>query len=161
MRGGGGDEPADTRIQNPVRQTGSFPTPAGPVSYLTRVRNRNPESETQETQSKEDSMNRYEGYRTFAGPIVTVNGDPLDFRLDLHNHCPEFDWSSNSQSAAQLALAILAEEIGSDEVALEFHQRFKWEVVVRLPWRRWILTTDEITQALETIRKRELPGAWA
>jgi hypothetical protein len=92
--------------------------------------------------------------------MVTINGQPLEFRLDLYNHCPEFDWGCSCEGAAQLALAILAENLSDDEQALEFHQRFKWEVVIPFPHKHWVLTTPEIDQALQNIRRREKPGVW-
>jgi hypothetical protein len=106
-------------------------------------------------------MNRYEGYRTKGGPIVTMNGEPLDFRLDLRSHSPTgFEWGYCGSGPAQLALAILAEDLGNNEQALEFYQRFKWKVIAELPRKRWILTSPEIDQALQDIRRKEKPGAW-
>ena len=82
-------------------------------------------------------MNHYEGYRTKAGPIVTVNGDLLDLRLDLHNHSPDgFEWGYCGSGPAQLALAILADHLGDDEQALNLCQRFsqaKRIILIRLP----------------------------
>jgi hypothetical protein len=104
-------------------------------------------------------MNRYEGYRTKVGPIVTVNGEPLDFRLDLRNHSPTgFEWGYCGSGPAQLALAILADHLESGDAALEFYQRFKWEVIVGLPRKRWRLTGPQIDQALEDIRRKEMTG---
>lgn len=71
---------------------------------------------------------------------VTVNGDPLDWRLDLFNHSPTgFSWGYAGSGPAQLALAILSHEFG-DEFALKNYQRFKSNVIVHLdkdkPWAR-------------------------
>ena len=82
-------------------------------------------------------MNCYEGYRTKGGPIVTVNGDLLDLRLDLHNHSPDgFEWGYCGSGPAQLALAILADHLGDDEQALNLCQRFKWVVIAELPKKK-------------------------
>jgi hypothetical protein len=96
----------------------------------------------------------YEGYRTKAGPIVAVNGEMLDLRLDLHNHSPDgFEWGYGGSGPAQLALAILADHLGNDEQALNLYQRFKWEVIAKLPKHKWTLTSQDIEQAIKDIRQ--------
>ena len=101
-------------------------------------------------------MKRYEGQRTWRAVEVTVDGGPLDPRLDLRNHSPTgFEWRYGGSGAAQLALAILADHLADDEQALEFYQRFKWAVIAELPKRAWRLTSREIDQALQSIRERE------
>ena len=96
----------------------------------------------------------YEGYRTKAGPIVTVNGDLLDLRLDLHNHSPDgFEWGYCGSGPSQLALAVLADHLGNDEQALNLYQRFKWEVIAKLPKHKWTLTSQDIEQAIKDIRQ--------
>jgi len=97
-------------------------------------------------------MRRYEGYRTEMGPIVTANDVSLDLRLDLLNHSPTgFEWGYGGSGPAQLALAILADHLGNDEKALELHQAFKFAVISKLPKNGWILTTDQIREALESL----------
>jgi len=99
---------------------------------------------------------KYEGCRTKAGPVVTVDGEPLDPRHDLHNHSPDgFEWGYPGSGPAQLALAILADHLEDDEEAINLHQRFKWEVVTKLPERRWTLTSRDIDAALHRIREQE------
>ena len=98
----------------------------------------------------------YEGYRTKAGPIVTVNGQMLDLRLDLHNHSPTgFEWGYCGSGPSQLALAILADHLDNDEQALNLYQRFKWEVIAKLPKHKWTLTSQDIEQALKGVREQE------
>jgi hypothetical protein len=107
-------------------------------------------------------MTRYEGCRTKAGPVVTVNGDTLDSRLDLHNHSPDgFEWGYPGSGPAQLALAILADHLGDDQEALNFYQRFKWAVIAELPKRRWTLTSRDIEAALHRIRRETEVGGGA
>src|ERR1044071_2380037 len=101
-------------------------------------------------------MNRYEGCRTKAGPIVTVNGDLLDPRLDLFNHSPaEFEWGYCGSGPAQLALAILADHLRDDEQALNLYQRFKWNVIVELPRKGWTLTAPQIDEIVARIHAEE------
>ena len=91
----------------------------------------------------------YEGKRDGLDPLVTVNGLPLEPRLDLWNHSPTgFDWGYGGSGPAQLALALLADHLGDDDEAVELHQDFKRAVIARLPYRAWLLTSDDIRQAV-------------
>jgi hypothetical protein len=102
-------------------------------------------------------VKRYEGRRQGYAVIVTVNGRPLNPRLDLYNHSPTgFEWGYCGSGPAQLALALLADHLADDEEALNLYQRFKWSVVVELPRRRWTLTSRDIDQLLKTLREAEL-----
>ena len=101
-------------------------------------------------------MKRYEGKRAFLAALVTVNGTPLDPRLDLRNHSPTgFEWGYCGSGPAQLALAILADHCGDDRQAFDFHHRFKWAVVAEFPHRSWALTSQEIDRVLQTLREAE------
>jgi hypothetical protein len=100
-------------------------------------------------------MKCYEGRREGYAVIVTVDGHPLNPRLDLWNHSPSgFEWGYGGSGPAQLALAILADHCGNDEQAFNFHHRFKWTVIAELP-RRWTLTSREIEQVLQTLQEAE------
>lgn len=101
-------------------------------------------------------MKTYEGCRRGYAVIVTVDGCPLDPRLDLYNHSPTgFEWGYGGSGPAQLALAILADHLGNDRKALDLYQRFKWKIIVALPRRRWMLTSLIIEQVLQNIRNEE------
>lgn len=68
--------------------------------------------------------------------FVTVRdgGDikPLPWRLDLFNHSPTgLNWGYAGSGPAQLALAILADCLGNNELAVRLHQAFKRRVVAR------------------------------
>src|ERR1700678_2696364 len=105
-------------------------------------------------------MKTYEGWREGYAAIVTVNGHPLNPRLDLYNHSPTgFEWGYCGSGPAQLALAILADHLGDDREALNLYQRFKWAIVAGLPKKRWVLTSPIIGQILDTIRNQEVEGA--
>ena len=94
-------------------------------------------------------MKRYEGRRQGYAVIVTVDGRPLNPRLDLWNHSPTgFEWGYGGSGPAQLALAILADHFGNDEQAFNFHHRYKWAVIAELPKRSWTLTSQEIDLVL-------------
>ena len=97
-------------------------------------------------------MKRYEGRREGYAADVTVNGLPLNPRLDLWNHSPTgFEWGYGGSGPAQLALAILADHLGDDDVAVSLHQDFKRAIVAQLPYRGWTLTSRQIQEAIETL----------
>lgn len=105
------------------------------------------------------SLKRYEGRRTWRAAHVTVDGRPLNPRLDLRNHSPAgFEWGYCGSGPAQLALAILADHLADDERALDLYQRFKWAVVAELPKRGWTLTSQDIDTALEAIQCEHAGG---
>jgi len=101
-------------------------------------------------------MKHYSGRREGRAAIVTVDGRRLNPRFDLWNHSPTgFEWGYAGSGPAQLALAILADHCGKTDEALNLYQRFKWSVIAELPFREWILTSDDIERALRPFR--ELP----
>ena len=101
-------------------------------------------------------MKTYEGWREGYAVIVTVNGRPLNPRLDLYNHSPTgFEWGYCGSGPAQLALAILADYLQDDRKALDIYQRFKWAVVTELPRKRWTLTSLDIERALQAVRDQD------
>ena len=71
-------------------------------------------------------MKTYTGRREYHLTLVTVNDRPLDPRLDLWEHSPTgFEWGYGGSGPAQLALALLADHLGDDELAMALHQDFK------------------------------------
>lgn len=101
-------------------------------------------------------MKLYEGRREGYAVIITVDGRPLNPRLDLYNHSPTgFEWGYCGSGPAQLALAILADHFSNDEQALNVYQRFKWAVIAELPKRRWTMSGDDVEQVLQTLLEPE------
>jgi Family of unknown function (DUF6166) len=95
-------------------------------------------------------MKLYHGRREGHVTEVTVNGAPLNPRLDLWNHSPTgFEWGYGGSGPAQLALALLADHLGDDEKAIDLHQQFKFSIVAGLPYPGWQLTSLQITEILE------------
>lgn len=90
-------------------------------------------------------MKLYEGVRTEAGCVVTADGQLLDLRRDLRNHSPDgAEWGYGGSGPAQLALALLADATGDDELAQRHYQRFKREVVAGFERDRFLITQAEI-----------------
>jgi hypothetical protein len=98
----------------------------------------------------------YSIQRTAQGVVCTVNGRPLSLRLDLWNHSPTgFEFGYGGSGPAQLALAILADCCG-DELAVTFHQPFKWAVIARFPADGGSLTGTFVRDVLAGLQaKRE------
>lgn len=106
-------------------------------------------------------MPLYRGTRSRSGVRrVYVSGadgqdKPLDPRLDLINHSPTgFEWGFSGSGPAQLALAILAHEMGEGP-ALQHYQAFKWEYVANFDKRAWAISSGEIRAFLE---RRKVPS---
>src|ERR1035438_10621229 len=98
-------------------------------------------------------MKTYEGRREGYAADVTVNGRPLNPRLDLWNHSPSgFEWGYGGSGPAQLALALLADHLANDQEAVTLHQEFKRLVVARLPFRAWELTSEQMDSWLEILK---------
>jgi hypothetical protein len=90
---------------------------------------------------------------------VTVNGYPLDPRFDLRYHSPDgFAWGYCGSGPAQLALALLADATGDDEIAQRYYQDFKEEVIAKIePDANFEMTDTEILEILEKIKERNDP----
>ena len=98
-------------------------------------------------------MKVYRGARQGQAANVTVNGRPLNPRLDLWNHSPTgFEWGYGGSGPAQLALALLADLLQNDDEAVNLHQDFKFSIVAGLPYQGWTLTEEEIRAALAISR---------
>jgi len=98
-------------------------------------------------------MKTYEGERSLAGALVTVDGAPLPPRLDLHSfNRTGFEWTYAGPGPQQLALALLADHFCDDARALTLCRPFMQAVVAHLD-NAWVLTSDEIAAALAGLEK--------
>lgn len=101
-------------------------------------------------------MKRYQGRRAGHVIDVTVDGRPLDPRLDLCSHSPTgFEWGYGGSGPAQLALALIADHTGNDDEAVTLHQDFKRLVVARFAFRSWELTGEQLDAWLEVIKSHK------
>src|SRR5438105_8253153 len=102
-------------------------------------------------------MKTYEGQREGYAADVTVDGRPLNPRLDLWNHSPTgFEWGYGGSGPAQLALALLADHLGNDDQAVSLHQAFKFVLVANMPRAGWTLTTEQIHQSIQSLKIGQL-----
>jgi hypothetical protein len=103
----------------------------------------------------------YTGCRGPEGYVVSVidgNGGPkpLNNRLELRNHSPTgFEWGYGGSGPAQLPLAILADHLGDDCVALNLYQNFKWACIAQISSASWSLSSDDIDNCLARLPKQE------
>ena len=100
-------------------------------------------------------MKTYAGDRTIDGIVVTVDGQPLNQRLDLREFTVNgFEWTYEGAESRQLSLAILADHLGEDEQALTLVDPFMSAVIANLD-NTWEMTTEDIQAAIEAIRGTE------
>lgn len=109
-------------------------------------------------------MKIYRGIRQKSSCRVTVQDDApgstvydLRPRNDLWNHSPDgFEWGYGGSGPAQLALALLADALGDDALAVELHQHFKSLAIAGLVGLTWRMTEDEVRRFAFSIRRARL-----
>ena len=97
-------------------------------------------------------MKTYAGDRTIDGIVVTVDGEPLDQRLDIRRYSENgFEWTYEGAASRQLALAILADHLGAgeDARALTLVEPFMRDVVANFD-NTWEMTSDDVAAAIES-----------
>ena len=77
----------------------------------------------------------------------------LELRLDLRSHSPTgFNWGYGGSGPAQLALALLVDASNDNDLALEYYQRFKDEVVAGWPSNsHWKVDQNTILRWLDAV----------
>lgn len=91
-------------------------------------------------------MKIYSGSRDENGiaRVKTSEGE-LPVRLDLFNHSPDgYEWGYGGSGPAQLALAILADALKKDDMAITLHQHFKNHIVANFPHEAWEMSEDHV-----------------
>ena len=97
-------------------------------------------------------MKQYRGDRTIDGIEVTVDGAPLDPRLDLKNICDGgFEWGYDGDATQQLALAILADHLDEQADAPRIYPAFATEIVANFA-NEWEMTSEDIAAAVTALR---------
>ena len=95
----------------------------------------------------------FTGARTIDGLEVLADGEPLDPRTDLKQFTDRgFEWTYEGVEPAQLALAILARQLGDDQAALAQCDGFMRLIIANFA-NDWTLTGPEIDDALAKIGK--------
>ena len=97
-------------------------------------------------------MKTFSGDRTIDGVKVTVDGRPLDQRLDLHRFTANgFEWSYEGDEPRQLALAILAEYLNDSVAAKSLVEPFMKAVVANFG-NEWEMNSADIAAAVAALR---------
>ena len=97
-------------------------------------------------------MKIYKAARGPDGCSVTVDGAPLDPRIDLsQNSASGFEWGYEGSGPQQLALAILADHFGDDSRALTHHKVFMEVVIAVMRTDEWALTSDQIENSFSQV----------
>lgn len=79
-------------------------------------------------------------------------GQALDPRFDLRRHSPTgFEWSYGGSGPAQLALAICADHLKDDELALKVYQYFKANVIAVQPKEGFVMADIYIDEMISLI----------
>jgi uncharacterized protein DUF6166 len=100
-------------------------------------------------------MKTFCGDRTIDGVKVTVDGKPLDQRLDIQNFTPNgFEWSYEGPEPRQLALAILAEHLDDATKAKALVEPFMTAVVANFG-NDWEMNSADIDAALAAIQRQQ------
>ncbi len=90
-------------------------------------------------------MKVYRGTRESGDCVVTVNGTPLDPRLDLRILSTEgFEWGYDGGGPSQLALAILADHFGDDGKAVNHYRFFRGAVIAMIRDDEWTIDTTRV-----------------
>jgi hypothetical protein len=83
----------------------------------------------------------------------------LHARADLVSHSETFAWGGPNAGASQLALAIVADATGDDELARKVHQRFKWRTFAEKnsypAGKPWQMTDEQVLGVIEAILQTE------
>jgi hypothetical protein len=104
-------------------------------------------------------MKKFSGDRTIDGVKASVDGRPLDQRLDLHRYTANgFEWSYEGDEPRQLALAILAEHLSDPADAKALVEPFMKSVVANFD-NEWEMTSADIDAALAALGGGSLRAA--
>jgi hypothetical protein len=81
-------------------------------------------------------------------------GPSLNPRFDLYNHSPTgFEWGYCGSGPAQLALAICADYLQDDKLALKVYQYFKDKVIAAQPKQGFVLSGAYVDEMIQEIIK--------
>ena len=96
-------------------------------------------------------MKIYHGRRGDGVCTVTVDGLPLDPRVDLRQlSTTGFEWGYMGSGPRQLALAILADHFGDGATAIGRYRSFCESAIAPLTVEEWRMDSDQITTALNS-----------
>lgn len=91
----------------------------------------------------------FKGHKALLGSkFVTYGEVELDTRYDLYNKSDSFNWGDSGPGSKQLAFAMLC-QLGNEELAREYSQKFTEDVVKNLSSRDWVLNASDVTSWID------------
>jgi hypothetical protein len=91
--------------------------------------------------------------------VMLREGDqwkPLDLRLDLDRDGEsQFKWGRQTRLGNRLSVALLADALGDDKIAIDLAEAFTTRVVVMLP-ERWTMSRARVLSFVEIIGREAL-----
>src|ERR1700682_2191428 len=96
-------------------------------------------------------MKHYLGVRTIDGVKVTVDGAPLDPRVDVMELTRSgFGWRSEGREPRQIAMWLLVDHLGDNAAAITAVETFMRAIVANFE-NEWEMTSDDIDLALTAL----------
>ena len=96
-------------------------------------------------------MKHYAGDRTIDGVKVTVDGAPLDPRMNVTEFSKNgFEWSYEGPEPRQLALALLVDHLGNNAAAKAMVEPFMCGIVANFG-NEWEMTSDDMDLAVSAL----------
>ncbi len=97
-------------------------------------------------------MKIYKGVRTSQGCNVTVDGQPLDPRMDLGQSSDGgFEWGYEGAGPRRLALALLADHCGDAQQAFDNYPVFTETVIAEFKGDEWSMTSEQVQAAIDQV----------
>ncbi len=97
-------------------------------------------------------MKIYKGVRSPQGCAVTVDGEPLDPRMDLGQSSDGgFEWGYEGAGPRRLALAMLVDHCGDAQQAFESYPVFTETVIAEFKGDEWSMTSEQIQAAIDQV----------
>lgn len=97
-------------------------------------------------------MKTYKGVRSPQGCAVTVDGEPLDPRMDLGQSSDGgFEWGYEGAGPRRLALALLVDHCGDAQQAFESYPVFTETVIAEFKGDEWSMTSEQIQAAIDQV----------
>ena len=97
-------------------------------------------------------MKTYKGVRSPQRCAVTVDGEPLDPRMDLGQSSDGgFEWGYEGAGPRRLALAMLVDHCGDAQQAFENYPVFTETVIAEFKGDEWSMTSEQIQAAIDQV----------
>lgn len=111
-------------------------------------------------------VTKYTGHRAapVGGALVLKHFDdgttePLPLRLDVFDHSPDgFQWGYSGSGPSQLALALLIDAGLAADLAILYHQDFKWSRIATIDTDDWEISRQDVLDWIIQTARQDLLG---